>query len=150
MTYQIKIRDITSIESGVIAHQVNCQKAMGSGVALAILKKWPKVRSQYMSRGQGKEMLGTVDIVDVEHRVKVANIYGQLTYGNNGIQHTNLAALERGLRETFKFCQINGFDLYLPQIGCGLGGADWDTQIEPIVKQIHDEFNVNTTVCVWP
>lgn len=37
-------KDITTIDEGVILHQVNCQNAMGSGVAKALFSKWPQIK----------------------------------------------------------------------------------------------------------
>jgi len=39
--------DILKVKSGFIVHQVNCQKVMGGGLALAIRKKWPIVYERY-------------------------------------------------------------------------------------------------------
>ena len=39
------VQDITTVEPpGIIAHGVNCQNIMGSGVAKALFQKWPLVR----------------------------------------------------------------------------------------------------------
>jgi len=40
-------RDLLTIESGIIAHQVNCQGKMGAGLALKIRKKYPQVYEYY-------------------------------------------------------------------------------------------------------
>ena len=40
-------KDITTIEKGVIMHQVNCQNVMGAGVAKALYTKHPKVKAAF-------------------------------------------------------------------------------------------------------
>lgn len=40
-------KDITTVEKGVIMHQVNCQNVMGAGVAKAIYLKHPLVKQAF-------------------------------------------------------------------------------------------------------
>lgn len=40
-------RDITTVEEGIVAHQVNCQGAIGAGVSGAICRKWPEAERAY-------------------------------------------------------------------------------------------------------
>ena len=66
-------QDITTIAEGVLLNGVNCQKAMGSGVALAYLKKWPQVKEVYMAT---EPVLGNASIICIEHKnLYVANCY---------------------------------------------------------------------------
>ena len=46
---QIIEGDITLESSGLIIQGVNCQGAMGSGIALAIKNRWPEVYDAYKS-----------------------------------------------------------------------------------------------------
>lgn len=39
--------DITTITTGYIMHQVNCQNVMGAGVAKALYTKYPIVKLSY-------------------------------------------------------------------------------------------------------
>lgn len=39
--------DLLKVEKGIIVHQVNCQKTMGSGIALSIRKKYPSHYIQF-------------------------------------------------------------------------------------------------------
>lgn len=38
-------KDITTLKKGILIQQVNCQNAMGSGVAKAIYQKLPQVKT---------------------------------------------------------------------------------------------------------
>ena len=40
--------DIRDTDCKVIAHGVNCQGVMGSGVAKALYEKWPEVKKSYL------------------------------------------------------------------------------------------------------
>jgi len=38
--------------------------------------------------------------------------------------------------------------IYMPRIGCGLGGLDWDTEVGPIVEKINELYpRVEVFVC---
>jgi len=63
-------KDVTTVTKGVVAHGVNCQGAMGSGVAGAIRRKWPSVFIEYASYHinllNPAEALGTVQTVKLK------------------------------------------------------------------------------------
>ena len=130
-------KDILTVEEGVICHQVNCRKVMGAGLAAAIRKKWPKVYKEYMNT---EPSIGVVHVVQVDDKLFVANLYAQNFYGR-GKQHTDYDALReclKTLRRSFDLGQI-----YLPyQIGCGLGGGDWE-----VVKSIMEKDTPDAIIC---
>ena len=75
-------KDITTVETGVIVHGVNCQGAMGSGVALAILKKWPTVYSEYKKFPTGSQSLGKIQPIEIEPKqLYVINCFGSISIG---------------------------------------------------------------------
>ena len=149
-------RDITLVEQGVIAQGVNCQHAMGSGVALAIMRKWPVVREKYMENLSGHQMLGSMHGINVGGAVApsnslwVANCYTQEFCGSDGQVYADVEAIESSLRSAYMLAKANDINLFLPQIGAGLGGLDWVNDVEPIIKQLDEEFEtVETTICLW-
>ena len=79
----------------VIAHQVNCQKKMNSGVAKAIREKYPIVFDIYQ---EIKPMLGFTHFIDIPSNTGckyVANMYAQDAYGYDGKQYTDYGAFKR-------------------------------------------------------
>lgn len=145
-------KDITTVERGIIAHGVNCQHAMGSGVALAIRNKWPIVYKKYMAAPKGKVMLGTSQLIEVgtpnSDSLFVANCYTQVFYGRGGGKYASAAAVEQSLRQTLTACDWYDLDLYLPKIGAGLGGLDWDKDVVPRIESLNEDFSrVNIIVC---
>ena len=137
MSIEYIIGDITKETTGLIVHQVNCQRVMGSGVALAIKNKWPIVYAKYL---QSKQRLGDVQFVEVGYDLYVCNLFGQRYFGNDGKKYTNLHAIARGLYECFEYCDDEGLELKMPKIGCLRGGADWETEILPIIETWMEEF----------
>lgn len=145
--------DITKvITSGYIMHQVNCKAAMGAGVALAICKKWPQVRSEYMDYcHQGSSptaLLGLLQLVKINDGLTVVNSFTQLGFGNSYRTHavdTDEDKLIKNIHTMAKIAATNNTTLAVPaKIGCGLAGGNWDTvynNIKDIDNLIIVDFN---------
>ena len=117
--------NLLDAEEGIICQQVNCQKKMGAGFALAIKTKWPEVYEKYMST---TPELGLVDYIQVSPSCSVANIYGQdniAAYA--GQQVTDYDALRKAFKSIAEHCKRNGIKrVNIPfNFGCGLGGGEW-------------------------
>lgn len=132
-------KDITTSDATLIIHQVNCQRAMNSGVAKAIKTKWPKVYDDYMSIQE--QTLGDVQIVKVETEKYVANMFAQDKYGYNGYRYTSYDALDSCLRKVAEYCKNNMIDkIALPMfMSCDRGGASWRI----VLAMIEDAFFTN-------
>lgn len=137
--------DLLDVTSGVIAHGVNCQGVMGSGVAKAIREKYPKAYISYRKMCYAQEdsykLLGEVLYVEVAKNLAIANCFTQDFYGTNK-RHVNYEAVAKCFSELHD--QVAGFDqLNIPKIGAGLGGGDWNV-IESIIKSEY-----KSDVIVW-
>lgn len=142
--------DITTVERGVIAQGVNCQQAMGAGVALALMTKWPHIRSCYMTNPGGREALGSAHIIYVDEDLYVSNCYTQEFYGPGDKKYANVDAIEQSLDYTFSWAETLNYPIYIPQIGCGLAGLDWEQDVEPIINGLDKHYEtVDTTICIW-
>lgn len=144
-------KDITTVETGIIAHGVNCKIVMNSGVARAIRNRWPKVYERYSTLEPSEDLLGTTQIItiieDRSQPLYVANCFTQTTYGKTG-QHANAAAIDKTLFDVASFASIRNVPVYIPQIGCGLGGLCWEQQVKPIIEHNCDLFpEVDVYVC---
>lgn len=122
--------DIRDAKEGVVAHQVNCQGAMASGVAKAIYTKWPQVKTKYLefcADYTPQELLGRTQYVKCDDKY-VANVFGQLYYGKNPrIIYTDYDALRFALTHVGMFAKKHDLSIALPyRIGCGLANGDWD------------------------
>ena len=134
--------DITTARNCVIAHGVNCQGKMASGVAKAIKEKWPSVYDVFMQCETGAGMLGAAKFVRVEEDTVVFNCYTQFRYGYDGKAYANTRAIDQSLRTVFYFAEQTGQPVCIPKIGCGLGGLDWDEDVKPIVEELSQLFDV--------
>ena len=140
--------DITETELKYIAHGVNTQNVMGSGVAKALFTKWPEVKSDYheFCKYHAKEgLLGRVCYVHVEckdHQKIIANCFTQEHYGYDGKRYVNYSAIVScfsTLRRTFGG---QGEILAIPKIGCGLAGGDWDIVEQLINDTVGDDLEI--------
>ena len=76
--------DITNETSGLIIHGCNAQGRMGSGVALAIKKKWPIVYTMYKKAPTGRNQLGKAQFIRIDDDLAIANLWTQEYFGNDG------------------------------------------------------------------
>lgn len=120
-------------EVEIIMHGCNCLGAMGAGIAYSIASKYPEVFHAYIeyiqrmnSVGPGR-LLGKINTVPVNGKY-IVNAFTQ--EGVMRIGSVNPAASASAIQETLvqalHFKKINSIktDLYIPEIGCGLGGLE--------------------------
>lgn len=141
-------KDITTILGpAVIAHGVNCQRTMGSGVAKALYEKWPQVRENYMQYGSME--LGDIQPIQVGTNSWVVNCFTQHKFGTDGDKYANEESLYKALYRCALFAQGIGIShIYSPRIGCGLGGLNWKMDVYPIFLKIQRTFPfVVFTIC---
>ena len=141
--------DITKATMGLVAHGVNCQQTMGSGVAVAIKKKWPQVYKSYMQYvPEGDTLLGSCDIIQINEYLSVANCYTQNLYGYGGGKYAHPDAVRQSLLASFQHCDMLDDPLYMPRIGCARGGLSWHDDVFPIITELNEKFDrVDVFVC---
>jgi O-acetyl-ADP-ribose deacetylase (regulator of RNase III) len=138
--------DVTKATENIIVHQVNCQGKMGSGVALAVRKTFPKAYEEYMNLCHKVEedelLLGHTQVVQVGEDKYVANLFGQLYYGYDGKRYTSYDALYDGFSYIAKHAKRANKSVAMPYgIGCARGGADWNI-VYKMMEQIFGDHEV--------
>jgi len=147
MTLQMIEGNILDIEEGYILQQVNCRGVMGSGLAKQIREKYPQVYTEYQyfcKKWEPEEILGWYNMTAINNYLGIVNIFGQVGYGRTG-RFTNYGAVAMALIRANKLEELNKTDLpvYVPfQMGCGLGGGDWEVYSEIIEFFIPDAIVV--------
>lgn len=127
-----------------ICHQVNCQRAMNSGLAKQIRYKWPEVYLAYdqaFEHKTGKELYSHIQIVPVEDEKNVINMFSQFDYGRIG-RYTSYDAFWNCLNEIKEYVPEETKIAFPYKIGCGLGGADWDILSTMINKVLAEDYEV--------
>ena len=144
-----------------ICQQVNCQGKMNSGIAKQIREKWPVVYQNYMAKCNFSHpsgyirpelLLGDIQIVglwndynETKFHQSVINMYSQLNYGYDGRSYTSYDAFWNCLnliKQSVTTDKKIGFPY---NIGCGLGGANWNvilTMIDTVLTDYTVEIYV--------
>lgn len=151
--------DITETNIPNIAHGVNCQNKMGSGVAKSLFTKWPEVKEKYHIRckrsipelllgdHQPEFLLGEHQAVYLDNQGKIIyNLFTQLNFGYDGIKYVNYWAIAKCFMDVNEAIVRNDTvkELAIPKIGCGLAGGDWN-----IVEKIIDDATPDIDVSVY-
>ena len=125
-----------------ICQQVNCQGKMNSGIAKQIREKWPVVYQNYMAKCNSNHLsgyirsellLGDIQIVglwenfyETDFHQSVINMFAQQHYGYDKRRYTSYDAFWNCLnliKQSVTTDKKIGFPY---NIGCGLGGANWN------------------------
>lgn len=143
MSLKFMLGDITKCDANYICHQVNCQGAMGSGVAKAIKGKWPVVYTDYRRFYESnKPLLNEIQIVAVSTEQSVINMFAQEYYGYDRNQYTSYDAFWKCLNK-IKNTVPKGSKIAFPgKIGCCRGGANWKVILTMISEVLESEYNV--------
>jgi O-acetyl-ADP-ribose deacetylase (regulator of RNase III) len=150
-------RDISTISKGVVAHGVNCQGVMGSGVAASLRSAYPQIFTTYKKICDDYEnnpnwmMLGLVDIVEVsgefEDELLIVNCFTQERYGRDGKVYADAKAVFKSLDQAIELADGLALPFFMPKIGCGLGGLSWEHDVEVIVEALSVKHRINVHVC---
>ena len=136
--------DLTNATERYIAHGCNAQGVMGSGVALAIRNKWPKAYIDYVRYIKDGGTLGG-SIVSVNDDKYIINLITQEFFGNDGKRYASPPAIMKSLVDTIWDYNISG-TIAIPEIGCGLGGLNWNGDVLPVLERIETDFEVEFRV----
>lgn len=143
--------DLLQAKEDIIGHQVNCMGVMGSGVALQVKRQHPlafEVYKQIVDEAKKEDslrfLLGKALVVASNDKY-IANLFGQFTYGSNGI-YTKINALENALKQIKVFAESRGLTVALPyKIGSDRGGADWNEVLE-VIENIFEGYEDKLTL----
>lgn len=137
-------------QADVIAHQVNCQGVMGSGVAKQIKEKWPDVFAQYdyHTRMLENACLGNCQMVQINESQFVANLFGQRYYGRENLRYTSYDGIYDALVKLQVYmnnrnCNSVAFPY---KMSSDRGGADWNVILAMIESVFKD---TNVTIEIW-
>ena len=133
--------DLFNSDAEVLGHGVNTEGLMGAGIARQFRAIYPEMFWDYKERCLGGLLVpGTTMIWESEEKW-VANIASQDLPGANA----RYGWLTTGLIEMYGVVASKNPDwtIALPQIGCGIGGLDWDI-VKDIISGMADFYEVKT------
>ena len=118
----------------VIAHICNDIGAWGAGFVLALSKRWPQPKEEYL-KIRPALVLGLVQLVQVEKEIWVANMVAQKDIRvRDGVPPIRYAALKECLTTLSHDAKELRASVHMPRIGCGLAGGRWE-MVEPLVQE---------------
>lgn len=147
MKISYRVGDLLEAPEKVLCHGCNAQGVMGSGVALAIKKKWPSAFFAYnvAHRAMGGLKLGDVVWATTFDQKLIANCVTQESYGRDGKRYVDYDAVRSCMREVNRRCAELPHDaIAMPMIGAGLGGGDWS-----VISKVIEEEIVNVKPIVY-
>lgn len=137
--------NIFNCTENIIVHQTNCQGVMGHGIALQVKQKYPEVYNAYhyyCKTNCAKDILGTSLICEANDGKYIANLFGQLNYGE-GLQ-TDYDRFKSALIEIHDFAKEHNLSVAIPyKIGCGLAHGDWNIVYNIINEVFSDDVQMN-------
>lgn len=141
--------DIRDTHCKVIAHGVNCQNKMGSGVARALFEKWPKVKEDYHNYceelipliGKISNLLGFFHEVYVKDKI-ILNLLSQDKFGYDNKKYVSYYAISKGFHKIRGFLRDSDIEeIAIPKIGCGLAGGDWNV-VSALIEEAMEDIDV--------
>ena len=142
--------NLLDAQTDVIAHQVNCQGVMGSGVAKQIKEKWPDVFKQYdyHVRMLDHNVLGDCQLVQIKENKFVANLFGQRYYGRENLRYTSYDGIYDALVKLQVYMNTRGCkSIAIPyKMSSDRGGADWNV-ILAMIKSVFK--NTDIIIEIW-
>lgn len=135
VTYRIITGDATQpVGSGprIIVHVVNDRHAWAAGFVLAISHRWNAPEREYLGR---KPELGTVQLVEVEPELYVANMCAQHGFPTRERPVAlDYDALGRCLDAVADLANKLHASVHGPRFGAGIAGGRWE-MIEALITQ---------------
>ena len=117
-------------DNKIIAHICNTEGAWGGGFTASLNKRWQKPKIVY--RNSKFRVLGTVQFIEVQKDIQVANMIAQVFHKRCG-PPIRYFALKKTLDLVAIRARQYGASVHMPRIGTGLAGGKWE-EIEKIIQ----------------
>lgn len=122
--------DILKQTKGIIIHGVNCQGAMGSGIALQIRQKYPQVYNDYCDfvlNPKNQNLLGKIVISIIKDDFFIVSAFTQEFYGRDKNRvYVDYNAIKTVFNQINKLAKETKLPVLFPMIGAGLANGDWN------------------------
>ena len=141
------VREPLGSGNKLVCHCCNDLKKMGTGVALALLTKWPAVRSEYVKWPKETFELGNIQIVKVENDIGVVNLVGQHDIKPiDGVPPGRYDAVEACLKKIVPIAKKYNASLHFPfKFSCDRAGGDWAVIEAMLIKELC-EYDMDVTI----
>lgn len=140
----IKSGNLVDATEQMLVHQANCFNTMGTGVALALRTRWPKIYIADCETIKGdKSKLGSFSKTWVNQKQIVINMYGQYAYGRDK-QYTDYEAVTKAFNAICELAvKLKITTIAIPyKMGCNNAGGDWNV-ISTIIENAAKKHNLS-------
>jgi O-acetyl-ADP-ribose deacetylase (regulator of RNase III) len=139
--------DIFSSPAQALVNTVNTVGVMGKGIAKTFKSIYPEMYEEYRERCDSGELsIGRLFLYRTAHKW-VLNFPTKRHWR----QASRLADIAAGLDT---FCQTYAKEgltsISFPQLGCGNGGLDWETQVRPLMERSLGSLSVDVYIHINP
>ncbi|CAL9968390.1 hypothetical protein MYOV011v1_p0081 [Vibrio phage 6E35.1a] len=126
-----------------MAQGCNCFVTQGSGIA-GQLRSVPAVYQADVDYGREGDItkLGEMSVAVWEERAAVFNLYTQYHYGA-GVRQVDYCAVKESVREMCRYLEGVNAPVFVPLIGAGLAGGEWD-----LIRACIDKASGKTRIIV--
>lgn len=128
----IKHGDLFTTEATKIGHGVNTKGVMGAGIAKAFKEKYPNNYKAYANECKLGNLKPGGLMVWLEDGKSIYNLASQ---DNPGADASYAWLFESTNRAARRLLNMKEKTLAIPQIGCGIGGLDWD-EAEKVLRTV--------------
>lgn len=97
----------------------------------------------------GAVALGQCQLVRIadDDSLWVANLFTQLFYGYGGGRYAAPEHIETALDRCGLYAEMYTLPIYMPKIGCGRGGLNWEAEVKQIVDGVAEKHAIDIYVC---
>lgn len=156
MLLSIVRQDITKLSGNcIICHCISADAAMGAGVALALVRKYPDLKPTVRSilkTTHSDTLVGhVVFYADSYSHTLIANMVTKQNYWDKSTTMPSGHYL-KSLRECLENVRsvmdgLNEKKLVMPKIGCGLDRCNWNDVLQ-LIYEVFGNSDIEITVCV--
>ena len=116
----------------VLVNPVNTVGVMGAGLAKQFKQRYPEMFKRYRRFClAGEFQIGMLQL----YRAKDGKVICNFPTKNHWREASKLEHIEAGLQKFVATYQEKKIvSVAFPKLGCGLGGLDWEKQVEPLIR----------------
>ena len=130
-----------------LVNAVNTVGVMGKGIALEFKNLYPDMYAAYRHRCKaGQLTIGKLFIYRTPNKVIV-----NFPTKQHWRQRSKVAYIQAGLEEfTKRYQDYSISSISFPQLGCGNGELDWETEVKPIMEQYLKPLPIPVYIHLFP
>lgn len=154
--------DIWTSTASAMCHGVNTQGVMGAGLAAQVRERYPAMYEEYAEACKnGRFLVGDISSFtppEDNNFWAIYNLASQDLPGPHASYTLAIFALDKAIEDLMGLWEVgliqDPVSLAVPQLGCGIGGLDWDIMRQMIVDldaalAVGDRLPTPLTLELW-